>query len=180
MVLQSNMFPHPKSPPRLALEMESGVRRVGDRLAVSYLILGDIDKITVPDQAGAARCNGLWKTTCFEAFVRKRADDSYLEYNFSPSGNWAAYCFDDYRANMRDLVSNRPDINVVSSSGHLQLSAEFDIPANYDGPLRIGLSTVIEEASGNLSYWALKHTTESPDFHRRNCFVWRIPAAGDA
>jgi hypothetical protein len=178
MVLQSNMFPHPKSPPRLALEMESGVRRVGDRLAVSYLILGDIDKITVPDQAGAARCNGLWKTTCFEAFVRKRADDSYLEYNFSPSGNWAAYCFDDYRANMRDLVSNRPDINVVSSSGHLQLSAEFDIPANYDGPLRIGLSTVIEEASGNLSYWALKHTTESPDFHRRNCFVWRIPAAG--
>jgi len=180
MVLQSNMIPHPKSQPGIALEMESGARRLGDRLAVSFLLFGDMGKAIVPQPAKATRRDGLWKSTCFEVFVRRQAADAYLEYNFSPSGDWAAYGFDDYRANMRELTCNKPSINVDASPGHLQLSAEFDIPVNYDSPLRIGLSAVIEDASGNSSYWALKHSTGTPDFHRRNCFVWRIPAAGSA
>lgn len=180
MVLQSNMFPHPKSPTCIALEMEGGAMRVGDRLAVSFSLLGDIGKVIVPRATQGFRRDGLWKNTCFEAFVRRQEADAYLEYNFSPSGDWAAYGFEDYRANMHTLTCAKPSISVEVSPGHLQLSAEFDLPANYDSPLRIGLSAVVEEGGGNCSYWALKHAAEKPDFHARNCFVWRIPAAGDA
>jgi hypothetical protein len=37
--------------------------------------------------------------------------------------------------------------------------------------LRLALSAVIEETDGHLSYWALAHPAERPDFHHRDGFV---------
>jgi hypothetical protein len=37
--------------------------------------------------------------------------------------------------------------------------------------LRLGLSAVVEDKARVLSYWALKHPAEKPDFHHADGFV---------
>jgi len=37
--------------------------------------------------------------------------------------------------------------------------------------LRLALSAVVEETDGRLSYWAIAHPGERPDFHHRDGFV---------
>ena len=37
--------------------------------------------------------------------------------------------------------------------------------------LRLGLAAVIEDKAQVLSYWALKHPAEKPDFHHAGSFV---------
>jgi hypothetical protein len=37
--------------------------------------------------------------------------------------------------------------------------------------LRLGLAAVIEDKAQVLSYWALKHPAEKPDFHHADGFV---------
>jgi hypothetical protein len=55
--------------------------------------------------------------------------------------------------------------------GHLR-----DLPA--DAPWRLGLSAVIEDRSGQKSYWALAHPPGRPDFHHEDCFALELtPAA---
>ena len=40
--------------------------------------------------------------------------------------------------------------------------------------LALGLSAVIEDADGALSYWALAHPAAKPDFHHREAFTLKI------
>ena len=37
--------------------------------------------------------------------------------------------------------------------------------------LRLGLAAIIEDKARVLSYWALKHPAEKPDFHHADGFV---------
>ncbi len=41
---------------------------------------------------------------------------------------------------------------------------------------QIGLSAVIEEKAGAMSYWALNHPPGKPDFHHKDCFALTLPA----
>ena len=75
------------------------------------------------------RTDGLWRHTCFEAFICRRATGEYWEYNFSPSGAWAAYQFSGYRAGMQPLaqdVSAR-DSCATRSADSFELSAHLDL-----------------------------------------------------
>jgi len=56
----------------------------------------------------------------------------------------------------------------------LDLNRLADLPSN--GPWRLGLSAVIEEAGGGRSYWALAHPPGKPDFHHSDCFALELPA----
>jgi hypothetical protein len=62
----------------------------------------------------------------------------------------------------------RPHIAVRTTDSRLELDAlvRLDgLSANHPhASLRIGLSAVIE-ASDGLSYWALRHPADKPDFH---------------
>jgi len=40
-----------------------------------------------------------------------------------------------------------------------------------DGPWRLGLAAVIEEASGHKSYWALAHPPGNADLHHSDSFT---------
>ncbi|HKY91696.1 MAG TPA: hypothetical protein VJM11_11685, partial [Nevskiaceae bacterium] len=65
--------------------------------------------------------------------------------------------------------------------GHCELSAEFSIAelaelAAAPG-LRAGACAVIETVDGGLSYWALAHGGERPDFHDPASFSLRIGPA---
>ena len=74
-----------------------------------------------------------------------------------------------------------PKIEVDSSDDAFELRAELaldrlpDLPP--DAPWQLGLSAVIEEAGGRLSYWALAHPPGRPDFHHSDCFALELAAA---
>jgi len=47
-------------------------------------------------------------------------------------------------------------------------------------PWHVGLSTIVEENNGRISYWALAHPPGKPDFHHPDCFRLELPAARPA
>lgn len=143
------------------------MERTPQGLAARYRIEGDLSRVRVPSPAQARRADNLWRHTCCELFLARGA--GYREYNFSPSGEWAAYAFDDYRKAAGN-VAVEPRIRVRSGSGFLELEA--DVPESAEA--QVGLSAVIEDSEGTLSYWALRHTPGKPDFHHPDAFALRL------
>ena len=141
------------------------------------MLSGDTGRLILPPPAALVRTDNLWKTTCFELFVRVTGQTAYREYNFSPSGAWAAYAFDGYRAGMRDLpLAPPPHIQVDRAADCLTLDVSLPIDALPPGRLAVGLSAVIEEQGGAKSWWALAHPPGAPDFHHADCFALELPA----
>lgn len=99
--------------------------------------------------------------------MRSGNDEPYQEFNFSPAGHWAAYGFTGYRAGMQSLAI-QPVIHCECTEQTLQLMATIPLPSalRYQ-TLQLGLNAVIEARDGGLSYWALAHPGERPDFHHR-------------
>ena len=145
-------------------------------LSLCYKLTGDLAQIRIPAPQPTIAKDGLWEHTCFEAFIAVEGGAGYHEFNFSPSGQWAAYSFSDYRARNPWTASQRPAIRFVKSDGCLLLEAVIvaaDLPQNKaNKPLQLGLAAVIEASDGSLSYWALNHPEEDrPDFHHRAGFI---------
>lgn len=151
--------------------------RTGERLALWFSADGEVGGVSVPPPA-EGRADGLWKETCFEAFVRAGDGDAYLELNLSPSGQWQAYAFDGERTGMRPADLQAPDLRVAEASGRLALAARAElggaVPAR--AAWRLGLSAVIRHADGDTSYWALRHQADKPDFHHPDSFALTLPA----
>jgi len=124
----------------------------------------------------------LWEHTCFEAFVAIEDAAPYLEFNLSPSGEWAAHSFRDYRdgALLADDTL-APRIACEIGGQHLEVAARLHIDrltaAHPSAAFRIGLCAVVESADGALSYWALRHPLTRPDFHHRDGFALRMEPA---
>ena len=144
-------------------------------LHLSYELTGDLAQIRIPEPQSPSALDGLWEHTCFEVFVAVEGEAGYHEFNFSPSGQWAAYAFSDYRVRSAWTVSQAPAISFAQSNGHLLLEAVIaavDLPQNIAGkPLQLGLAAVIEANDGSRSYWALHHPEAHPDFHHRAGFI---------
>jgi hypothetical protein len=99
-----------------------------------------------------------------------------MEFNFSPSFEWAAYEFSSYRSGMEDLATHDPEIIISTTDGWFFLAVEA-LPELPISAVRVGLSAVVEEVDGTRSYWALAHPSGEPDFHDPACFVLEVPAA---
>ena len=149
------------------------------RLWLRYHVDALLRNIGLPDPAPSARADELWRSTCFELFARRSGRPDYLEFNFSPSSQWAAYRFAGYRDGMSELeLAESPAIGLDASEGHLALEVALDFPCEWrDASLHVGLSAVIEETDGIKSYWALKHPADKPDFHHPDGFVLELPPA---
>ncbi|MDE2435100.1 MAG: DOMON-like domain-containing protein [Sphingomonadales bacterium] len=165
---------HPQTPATAVKSIEASVERTPDRVRLEFRMACQTDEVVLPDRATRPeRRDGLWQTTCFEMFV---GGDSYCEFNFSPSLNWAAYDFDGYRAGSKPRpVSRAPEIAVEGTQDCLVLRATL-----FDTHLagRLALAAVIEETDGTKSYWALVHPPGQPDFHHPACFAATLPAPG--
>lgn len=144
-------------------------------MVIHYILAGETAAILLPPPAFPARRDGLWRHTCFEAFIR-HPDGSYWEFNFSPSTEWAAYSFTGYREGMRDLEIESPHINATRSAGQFQLDVELPLPPRLPSPMCLNLAAVIEDKTGNKTYWALVHPPGPPDFHHPDCFGLELPA----
>lgn len=153
-------------------------RTEGERLWLRYHVEMPLASLILPNEAEPTRTDGLWKTTCFEVFLRLPDGKAYIELNASSSSQWAAYRFDDYRAGMAELpIEVAPEIGLDASESHFALEVTYALPSEWAGrPLDLGLSAVIEELDGTKSYWALAHPPGAPDFHHGDCFVHKLAA----
>lgn len=119
------------------------------------------------------RIDGLWRHLCGELFVMMPGG-RYIEFNFAPSGSWAAYAFDGYRSGMRpaDLPAD-PRVTCIVTDAGLELDAELTLPADVAiaTPLRVALCAMVEAADGTLSCWAVRHAADTPDFHHADGFL---------
>lgn len=152
----------------------------GDDVLLSFAVRGS-DSLVLPEPSSAGRCDGLWKTTCFECFLRPASSEGYFEFNFSPSGKWAAYAFEARRRGMRDLeLSVEPHVECYDDANpdDYVCDARLDLSDVPSTALRIGLSAIIVERDGTRSYWALAHAPGKPDFHHPDCFTIELPPAG--
>jgi len=175
------LLPHPSSEPGaqadLVHDLSVAIARLSaDRLKLTYRFTGDLDALRLPEAQSATRTDGLWRHTCFEAFIGHSGAGDYWEYNFSPSGAWAAYHFAGYREGMAPLLKGAPPDIVRSMGGEtIEIAVSLDLSWLMKSflvrGLRLGLSAVIEDKAQVLSYWALKHPAEKPDFHHAGSFV---------
>jgi hypothetical protein len=171
-----SLLAHPNTPNEAVRRLAACVVPAGpDRLRFRYVLEADPAHVRVPaPAANAGRAHQLWAHTCFEAFVGLPQSPRYLELNFSPSGEWAAYCFESYREGMLPAVLDAaPRLALRRGEARLELQAEVRLSgtgvAGSRG-LRIALSTVVEDREGRLSYWALRHAPGRPDFHHPDGF----------
>ncbi|WP_446654420.1 DOMON-like domain-containing protein [Blastomonas sp.] len=172
-MLQLHRHPDFPSPQGFTLSVDWWLA-AEDRLTIAYHITDPSNRILWPAPA-QGRSDGLWQHTCFEAFVGSTLGPAYAEFNLAPSGAWAAYAFDDYRAGMRDFpVSADPQI--AGAAGRWTATIPL---AGLDAllgpaPWRLAITAVIEATDGAKSYWSLAHPPGKPDFHHPDCFAARL------
>ncbi len=156
--------------------IEVNVQWSAPRLRLSYRVLGAVSSLRIPRLATPERRDELWRHTCAELFVAQPHTQPYYEFNFSPASAWAAYRFQSYRAGMQALPLTAPHIVVTATANELTLNVDLDMSALVTPKtnLSLALCMVIEDAAGNLSYWALQHPTGKPDFHHADGFALKL------
>lgn len=165
------LIPHDASIARTVRMVEASVAREGSLMRLTYAV-DPAAAVIWPAPLPPARADGLWRATCFELFLRLDDDERYVEFNFAPSGAWAAYAFDGYRDGMAALACPTPTIQRTPDGVQVAL----DIGGLPRGELRMALTAVIAEEDGGRSFWSLAHPPGPPDFHHQACFAARLPA----
>lgn len=123
----------------------------------------------------ASRVDDLWRASCCELFLAKSDAPQYLEFNFSPSGDWAAYAFESTRSGRRAHVweGAAPEIKygTQESINGLWVRVRLPTPAirGFETGL-VGLSAITHTDEG-VTHWALGHSGSQPDFHCRDNYV---------
>ena len=170
---------HPQTRAPAIIALDVGVADgVNGSLSLTFHLAGDISNLCIPETRSSGRADGLWQHTCFEVFVMGENGPGYREFNFSPSGEWAAYAFSGYRSGGELEIDLAPGILVRRTMSRLELDAEISRSFLPSGRLiRMGLSAVVEDADGVLSYWALRHPPGRPDFHHADAFALTMALA---
>jgi hypothetical protein len=175
-VARAKLQCHPDSAGKAVRTIDVEVSRRANELEVSYLVTGDMARVRIPPPSAARRAERLWEHTCCELFVAESEGQGYVEFNFSPSTEWACYGFSKYRQAAAQ-AGREPAISVRGSAESLELRARVRVSSRRK--LALGLSAVIEENYGTRSYWALRHPAGQPDFHHREAFALELDEVRD-
>jgi hypothetical protein len=171
---------HPSTPNDAVRSLEVQLRAEDPGILVfRYSLDADMSRVRVPLSGAGGRADGLWKHTCFEAFVAPADAPGYHEFNFSPSLDWAIYRFSAYREGMSSAETGRaPEISLRRTDDGLELRSAVHLGHLADlrdvRHLRIALAAVIEDENGRLSYWGLRHPSGKPDFHHPTGFALEV------
>jgi hypothetical protein len=174
----SPLLPHPGCTPPPGLMVSAGlVRTETTRWRLVHRLRGPLDQIRLPSPGTLVRMDDLWRTTCFEAFLQPHGAPYYVERNVAPSYAFAAYRFDTYRSKHRDAWLEPGSVWVERSGGktEIEVAVSFELAEpGFRGAVKAGLSCVVEDAGGRLSYWALAHPGARPDFHNADAFTLSV------
>jgi hypothetical protein len=179
--MQFDLVPHPLAPPasppfKVWVTVDhAGALGATATTNIWFGVGAPAERFVIPNLAEPWRADKLWRATCFEAFVRGAGEENYREWNFAPTGNWAAYAFSAYREDMtRAEVGSPPYIRMEDNFTWWSVGATIAVEAGKQWDL--GLSAILEEKDGTKSYWALAHGPgDKPDFHAPDCFAARLP-----
>lgn len=151
------------------------------RLQIKYTLHGVIDGVHFPEATQRERTDGLWKGTCFELFCGPADEGGYVEFNFAPSGQWAAYAFTGYREGMTELACVPPLIECTAGEGIFEMTVTLDLTESLRTmDVMAGISAVIADKDGRTAYWALAHPPGKADFHHKDCFALQLEARSAA
>jgi hypothetical protein len=181
--MRVQLVPHPSSLHAADTAVAIGLLAGPESVELTYEI-SSAEPLVLPPVArrtGAAgqRRDGLWRHSCCELFVRDAwvagpdVAGPYLEFNFSASGDWAAYAFDAPRQGMRPHDWGGAPMIVAERAGRLVRVSlpRVSLPRIAVGS-RLTLSpTVILETATGFGYWALRHPPGQPDFHAVDHFA---------
>lgn len=178
--MQLNLIPHPSAPPAdppfkvWASVDHAALLGAAATANIWFGVSAPLGRFLILESEEPGRAGKLWKTTCFEAFLRAEGDQAYCEWNFAPSGDWAAYDFSGYRENMAEAeVGSPPYIRVEDNFTWWTLGATIAVDSATSWNL--GLCAILEEKDGTKSYWALAHPPgDKPDFHAPDCFAAKL------
>jgi hypothetical protein len=145
------------------VDVEAGV------IVVRYAIVGD--HVRIPAAGTTLDPERLWAHTCCELFVAPALGESYVEWNFSPSGQIARFEFSGYRTRIPAGPPVMASSVVTVEGGALRLDARVPLPSD---AARMSITAVVEDTSGSLSYWAVRHPCERPDFHHPEGFALEL------
>ena len=181
--LRFQLAPHPSTPCRAVRSLPVDVgRTAAGALRLVYRLSGDVATLRLPPASAQPQpSDGLWRHSCFEAFIGPASATAYREFNFSPSGDWAVYDFAQERVRAdAPHAPAAPALSFSQQADALTLTAvtpHLPTPWDESADTLLGLSAVIESADGQLSYWALAHPRPQPDFHNSTGCTARLPAA---
>jgi len=156
------------------IKIEANISLKDSILLIKYIMIGDILSLNIPKYKTPKFVYGLWNATCFELFIANKNQDSYIEFNFSPSKEWACYAFNDYRLKDKNIDVINPSIDFLYDEYSAEMIVSFDISyfnyINFDD-LDVSITAVIKNDEDEVSYWAINHAKENADFHARESFL---------
>ena len=160
------------------LRVTVDLSRRSNTAALSYTIRGPIKEIVVPAPLETPlRKGGLWEDTCLEFFLAPKDCLPYWEVNLSPSRHWNVYRFSAYRHGMQEeaaFTSLPFRFERGKDTFLLDVELPLDRIISPETPLEVGISAVIKLRSNQMTYWALSHPGQKPDFHRRESFIAKL------
>ena len=107
------------------------------------------------EQCHGMRRDGLWQTTCFEAFLGLPGERRYWEINLAANGDWALYGFSDYRDGRSDPSQTvPPQVQLRRWHHQLRLEASLDLSAWWPPNVSpdIALTAVLDRGDNVLSH----------------------------
>ena len=169
------LHPFAEAPP---VTVRAGAECRPEGLFLRYLLGGELSSLFLPPRGDApSRQDKLWETTCLECFFGLRDLPGYWEVNLSPTGDWNVYAFTDYRQGMRmETAIGALAITTTASSDTLAITVLLPTAKLFgpDETIQAGLCAVLQERSGQKSFWALTHPAAQPDFHARQGLVLEL------
>lgn len=172
---------HAGNPARFHQHIDATLTHTDDGgLRVEYRIRGLNLDLRVPTPHAPAPAEALWQTTCCELFLEALGQPGYREFNFSPSGQWAAYDFvDTRRRSPHAYAGAAPQIAFARAEDLLSLTATLPKAAlPKSDTLRLAVTTILAAEGGFQGYWALAHPSGQPDFHHHAGFVLSLSSLG--
>lgn len=159
-----------------AFDIQASLELVGATVEIDFLVKGNLTGIHLPKrEEKRKRVIGLWESSCFECFILNNETKSYYEFNFSPEGHWNCFYFSKPKA----PLTQSPNFEEIECTTKLldqtfSLKASINLYNLHPGfwkkeSMSFGLTSVIESNS-NLSYWAISHNDEKPNFHNFETF----------
>ncbi len=172
-VIPLRAFDPAAAPPSLALTGEFDILKEGQlrlrfNLNDTMGVLVDAPRAREFSPADFQRADGLWQSTCFEAFWSAPGEPGYFEVNIAADGRWNLYRFDDYRTPQPPMAAQDFElIQLETRPGFVEATLSTRLPAR---AWEVSLCAVLRTREAGPFYFSTHHSGPKPDFHRRDSF----------